>query len=135
MTWTNERFGIGSVVRPMGLLLLILLFVFQIVAPAAAASTSATDRHAHHQGMAEAVVNCPMHIGIADANMDGAVGHDGAHEDAAHCMPLMCCFHDTVSAYKLVAVGMLLPGAQIIDRGKAASSNVGSTQERPPRQV
>ena len=135
MAWLNERFGIGSVLRPMGLLLLIMMFVFQIIAPHASAAASMTNGHAHHQEMADAAVNCPTHSAKLDANDLGGTDLDGKHENAVHCMPSMCCFHDTASSSKLVAVGMLLPGTQIIDRGKAPSSNAGSTQERPPRHV
>jgi hypothetical protein len=76
-------------------------------------------------------------MGPSDADANGQVKADldGANENAAQCMPTMCCFHDTVSLTKLIAVGMLLPGAQIIDRGKAPSSNAGSTQDRPPRHI
>ena len=70
----------------------------------------------------------------------GAVGHgeaeyDGAHQSSAHCMSFMCCFGDTFSSPQLVKIGALLPVTQLIDRGKAAVSNVDSTQERPPRQI
>lgn len=135
MTWTNERFGIRSALRPMGLLLLILVFVFQLIAPHASAAASMTNGHTHHQEMADAAANCPTHSAKLDVNARVGTDLDGKHENAVHCMPSMCCFYDTVSSSKLIAVGMLLSCTQIIDRGKAPSSNAGSTQERPPRHV
>lgn len=135
MTRTNERFGIGSFLRQMGLLLLVMIFVFQNIAPHASAAASMANGHAHHQEMTDAAVNCPTHSAKLDVNARGGTDLDGKHENAVHCMSSMCCFHDTASSVKLVAVGMLLPDAQIIDRGIAPSSNSGSTQKRPPRHV
>ena len=135
MRWMNDTFGIGSVFRPVGLLLLIAMFVFQVAASPVSAAASMADRHAQHPDMADAAVNCPTHSAQSGAYAHGGTNVDGSHENFAHCMPSMCCFHDTVSTSNLVAVGMLLPGAQIIDRGKTSSSNAGSTQKRPPRHV
>ncbi|MEQ6247564.1 hypothetical protein ABMC89_01595 [Sulfitobacter sp. HNIBRBA3233] len=135
MTRTNDRFGIWSVLRPLGLLLLISLFVFQTLSPPAAAAPSAGDSHADHHATADAALSCPNDARNGDASMDGVAGHDGAHDGAAHCMPLMCCLHDTGSSYKLAMVGTLLPDPQIIDRGTAPSSNAGTTQDRPPRHL
>jgi hypothetical protein len=135
MTRVIERFGIGSVLQPMGLLLLILMFVFQVAVPSGKADASMTSSHAHHQESADAASRCPMGPAELDAKGRGAANLDGSTENAAHCMATMCCFHDTVSPSKLVAVGMLLSSAQIIDRGKAPSSNAVSTQDRPPRHV
>ena len=135
MMWVNERFRIGSVFRPMGLLLLILMFVFQIAVSHVSADAAVTSSHAHHQEMADAAIRCPMGPAELDANGHDAADIDGSNENAAHCMATMCCFHDTGSPTKLVAVGMLLSSAQIIDRGKAPSSNAVSTQDRPPRHI
>ncbi len=135
MTASSEKFEIGLVLRPMGLLLLILVFVFQLVAPPASATRSVVDVHAHHQEMTNAANRCPMHSANLDANAPGGAELDGTHENAAHCMPSMCCFHDTVSSSQLVTIGALLPSTQVIDRGTAPSSNTGSTQDRPPRHV
>jgi hypothetical protein len=133
MTLANKRFGIVSLLRPMGLFLIILMIVFQLIAPVAAAAASMNDSQEDHHEMVDAARKCPMQVQESDA--DGEAELDGSDQSAAHCMPSMCCFHDTASSSKLVAVGMLLPGAQIIDRGKALSSNAGSTQERPPRHL
>jgi hypothetical protein len=135
MTRVIERFGIGSVFQPMGLLLLILMFVFQVAVPSGKADASMTRSQAHHQESTDAATRCPMGPAELDASGHGAVNLDGSTENAAHCMTTMCCFHDIVSHSKLVAVGMLLSSAQIIDRGKAPSSSAVSTQDRPPRHV
>lgn len=131
----NERFGIGSVTRQMGPMLLMLILVFQIALPSMSPDASAATGHAHHLEMTSAASDCPMGLTELGANGRGDADLDNTHENGAHCMPSMCCFHDTMSSSRLVAVGLLLPDAQILDRGTAPSSKDGSTQDRPPRHV
>ncbi|MFT6104028.1 MAG: hypothetical protein ACJA1E_000443 [Paracoccaceae bacterium] len=135
MMWINERFGIGSVVRPMGLLLLLVMFVVQVTLPSAAVAASMTYGHAHHQETDDAVSKCPMQSAKMNADAFAGAGQNGAPENAAHCMPSMCCFHDTVASFKLVTIGALLAGSQGIDRGKTPPSNGAPTQDRPPRPI
>ncbi len=135
MMWVNERIRIGSVLQPMGLLLLILMFVFQVAVPNGNADMSMTSSNVHHQASADAAIRCPMASAELDANGHGAANLDGSTENASHCMATMCCFSDTVAPSKLVAVGMLLASVRFIDRGKAPSSNAVSTQDRPPRHI
>jgi|TARA_R110002126_G_scaffold281177_1_gene428875 hypothetical protein len=135
MNWKNERFGIGSVLRPVGLLLLLLMLVVQGTLPSAAGSASVTDGHAHHQERDAAVSKCPMQSVKMDANAFAETDLGGSPDNAAHCMPSMCCFHDTVASFRMVTAGVLLAGSQIIDRGKTPSSNGATTRDRPPRPV
>ena len=133
MTLANKRFGIVSLLRPMGLFLVILMIVFQLIAPVAASAASMTDSQEDHHEMVDAARKCPMQVQEFDA--DGEAELDGSHQSAAHCMPSMCCFHDTVSSPQLITIGALLPSTKVMDRGTAPSSNTGSTQDRPPRHV
>jgi hypothetical protein len=119
----------------MGLLLLILMLVVQVLAPAATAATSPTAGHDQHLQMAAASGDCPMQMLQPGADVHDQAGRDTAHQGTAHCMPSICCFHDTSASPQLVAMGALLPDTRVIDRGTAASSSIGSTQKRPPKRV
>ncbi|MFA8386507.1 MAG: hypothetical protein ACEPO2_12860 [Pelagibaca sp.] len=85
--------------------------------------------------MTDPASKCPMQEQKKGAVGHGEAEHDGAHQSSAHCMSSMCCFHDTFTSPQLAKIGALLPGTQLIDRGKVAPSNADSTQKRPPRQI
>jgi hypothetical protein len=115
-------------------LLIIVMFVFQLIAPAATAAASMIGGHEHPLEMADPASKCPMQLQELDLGGHDDADLDATHKGSAHCMT-SCCFHDTVSSFKLVTRGALLPGMQWIDRGTTASSNADSTQERPPREI
>lgn len=135
MTRTTEKLKIEAVLRPMGLLVLILVFVFQLMAPSANAAASALDSHAHHQVMSDMTSDCPMHLAKMASAADAAPEHDVTPENCAHCAKSTCCLHVAVPPSDLVAVAILLPGSQLLDRGSATVSSAGSAQERPPRHI
>ena len=135
MTWLNERFGIGSVLRPMGLLLLILVFVFQIVAPSAHAAASMFDSQAHHQVMSGTESDCPMHLAKMANTAESAQENGVSQEKCAHCVLSTCCFHMTFPSSEILAAGMLLPDATLLDRGRLMTSSVSSSKDRPPRHL
>jgi hypothetical protein len=135
MTWLNERFGIGSVLRPMGLLLLILVFVFQLIAPSVDAAASKFDSQASHQVMSDTESDCPMHLAKMASTADIVQENGVSQEKCAHCVLSTCCFHMTFPSSEIVAAGMLLPDAKFLDRGSLIASSADSAQDRPPRHV
>jgi hypothetical protein len=77
--------------------------------------------------------DCAMMIEKAIDAPDSSSSHRGHPENAAHCLPSMCCFHETFGSAQIVAIGLLLPSSRLIERGTALSSHPLSTQDRPPR--
>lgn len=128
-----HRFDFRSVFRPVGLLLLISLLVFQFMAPSVSASPALERAHIHQADTRPS--DCGMLAAKAMRLADGSEKQGGHHENAAHCTPSMCCFHDTHESLTLVAIGKLLPGRRLIERGLALSSHLAPARDRPPRQV
>lgn len=62
MPTKNNTFRTGSLLRPIGLLVLILVFVFQLMAPAANAAIFSLGGHAHHKDMSHMASDCPVHF-------------------------------------------------------------------------
>jgi hypothetical protein len=120
-----HQMGVRSLLRPAGLLVLTLVLVFQFVAPVATASASTGHGQAH-----AAQNDCEMMMEIDVLTADAHPNHD---ENAAHCMPSMCCFHDTFVSIKLASVGLLLPSSVLIAQGTALSSHADTKEDRPPK--
>ena len=112
---------------------MISIFVFQFMVPSVSAFPST--EHAHSQKADYRLSDCGMMMEKLTDVADGAEEHNGHHENAAHCMPSMCCFHDTYVSAKLVAIGLLLPISRWVERGTALSSHSGPSEDRPPRHV
>jgi len=135
MTWLNERFGIGSVLRPLGLLLLILVFVFQLISPSAHAAASMLDSQARHQVMSGTESDCPMHMAKMASTADTVQENGVSQEKCPDCVLSTCCFHVTFATPQLIAVAVLLPGAKLLDLGIRNGFGAYYAQERPPRHV
>ena len=128
MTLQMQHMGARSLLRPAGLLVLMLVLVFQFVAPNASALPSADHGHSHTSDAAQN--DCGMMMEIVVQAADAHSNHD---ENATHCMPSMCCFHDTFVSAELASVGLLLPSSLLISHGTALSSNAGTKDDRPPK--
>ena len=133
MNRVTHHIGVRSLLRSAGLLLLVSILVFQFMVPSASAFPSAD--HGHSQKADFRQSDCGMMMEKVIGASDGTEEHSGHHENAAHCMPSMCCFHDTFVSAKLVAIGFLLPSSRLIERGTALSSHSGRTEDRPPRHI
>jgi hypothetical protein len=129
----THHIGARSLLRSAGLLLLMSILVFQFMAPSASAFPS-TD-HGHSQKADYRQSDCGMMIENVVHEPDGSSEHSGHQENAAHCMPSMCCFHDTIVSAKLDAIGLLLPSSRLIEPGIAYSSHSSSNEDRPPKRV
>jgi hypothetical protein len=109
------------------------ILVFQFMAPIASAFPSADHSIGHSQKADDRPGDCAMMIEKAIDAPDSSSSHRGHPENAAHCLPSMCCFHETFGSAQIVAIGLLLPSSRLIERGTALSSHPLSTQDRPPR--
>jgi hypothetical protein len=124
---------VRSLLRSAGVLLLASILVFKFMAPSASAFSSAD--HGHSKTANYQQSDCGMMMGTATNARDRTEEHSDQHENAAHCMPSMCCFHETPVAAQLVAVGLLLPNNRSIEHGTALSSHTTSTKDRPPKHL
>ena len=88
--------------------------------------------HAHSQKADYRLSDCGMMMEKVTDVPDGTDEHSDHHENAAHCMPSMCCFHDTFVSGKLVVKDLLLQSSRLIERGTALSSHSGPIEDRPP---
>lgn len=124
---------VKSRLRTAGLLLLTSILVFQFMAPSASAFPSAD--HGHSQKADYRQSDCGMMMENVVREPGGSSEHRGHQENAAHCMPSMCCFHETFVSAQLFAIGVLLTSSRLIERGTALSSHSASTEDRPPRHI
>ena len=123
-----HHMGVTSLSRSAGLLVLVSILLFQFMASSAFALPSSG--HGHSQTVDYRLSDCEM-------KMENAVEETGEHsghpENAAHCVPSLCCFHDTFLSAKLVSIGLLLPSSLLIAHGTTLSSYVGTEADRPPK--
>lgn len=136
MRGMRHRFDMGPFLRSLGLVALISIVMLQFMAHSGAAMTPQT--HASHAD--QTTVDCPMQgMTLAPMAMDDPVPqaprHGDAHDSTAHCMPSMCCFHDSSVPMNLSATGVLLSTVRVIECGVNPRSHLGSTKDRPPRHI
>lgn len=121
---------IKTALRPLGFMLLICVMMFQFVAPAVAAPVAAptTDHHMmmDHSDMAHSSAVAMDH------DMDSMDAH---HQDAAHCMAFMCCFHESAAPFKLIASDVLLPSDKGIEQAIILPSHLRISKDRPPQHI
>lgn len=129
----THHIGFRSLLRSAGLLLLMSIFVFQFMAPSSSAFPSTDNGHSQKADYRQS--DCGMVMENVVHEPDGSSEHSSYQENAADCMPSMCCFHDTVVSAKLGVIGLLLPSSRLIEQGIAFSSHFSSNEDRPPRHV
>ena len=130
MIKSANHIGVGSLLRLVGLGLLMSIWMLQVMAPSAAAFPSIN--HDHSQTAEFQLSACDMIVQHANHIVDASTQQNGHHNDAAHCMPSMCCFHVLFVMPQLAAIGVLLPSRRSIEQRTALSSHSGSTEDRPP---
>lgn len=135
MMQMNGRFGIRSVSRPMGLLLLVSVFVFQLISPSMHAAAAMLDSQAQHKISMDTASDCPMHLANMASTAESAPENGSTPEKCAHCVLSTCCFHVTFPSSEIVAEGVLLPDATLLDRGRLTTSSADFSQDRPPRHI
>ncbi len=123
----------GSILRSLGLPLLILILLFQLMVPAASASTSYG--HGQHSDVADTMSYCPVQAAKLDRYKGGMAQHGDKQEAVSNCMPSMCCLYESSIPIQLTSAGLLLPGALWIERHVNSASRPSSTQDRPPKRV
>ncbi len=123
----------GSILRSLGLPLLILILLFQLMVSAASASTSYGN--GHHSNVADMMSDCPVQAAKLDRYKVSMAQHGDQKEAVSHCMPSMCCFYESSIPIQLSSAGLLLPGALWIERHVHSASRPSSTQDRPPKRV
>ncbi|MGB5863137.1 MAG: hypothetical protein WBG95_02455 [Sulfitobacter sp.] len=121
---------IKTALRPLGFMLLICVMVFQFVGSAVAAPVAASTAEQHmtmdHSDLA--------HVGAAQMDRDMAAT-DAHHQEAEHCMALMCCFQETSAPFKLMASDVLLPSDTGIEQAVILPSHLRISKDRPPQYV
>ena len=122
-----QHIGVRSLLRPAGLLVLMLVLVFQFMAPNASAFPSADHGHSHTSDTTQNDCGVMMEIVVQAAD-----AHSNYDQNAAHCMPSMCCFHDTFVSTELASVRLLLPGSLLMAHGTSLPSHADSKEDRPP---
>jgi hypothetical protein len=133
MKSARHKFDMGPSLASVGRLFLISLFVLQFMV--SAVSASPLSDHSEHQEISRQAIHCDTHVAVSVEMPEGMSGNASVDENATHCIPSMCCFHDTIVSYKLSAIGVLLPSSRLKERGTAWSSHSGSKKDRPPKHV
>ena len=134
MRLAKHRFDIARSLRCAGLVLLVSIVIVQFVAHSAMALPAQSDMH--HAAPVSA--DCPTHALSMPGSGDPAPApqhHGDGHDSASHCMPSMCCFHDSSMPLHLATSGVLVACIRGMDRGVKPASYIGSAKDRPPRHI
>jgi hypothetical protein len=130
MKRTISPIAIRSALRPLCFVLLICVLMFQFVEPVVAGTSQASTPE-HHMTMDHSSMAHTGTVGMAHDISE----MDAEHQGAAHCMTLMCCFHETTAPFKLIASDVLLPSEKGIEQAMTLPSHVCSAEDRPPQQI
>lgn len=123
----------GVHLRAFGFLVLIAVLMLQFVAPSVSAATQPSQT-AHEQMVDHSAHSMMQHAASDEMDTD-MQNSDCPHEGMVRCMPIMCCFQETSAPFTLVAVGSLLPSAQLVEQATLLPSHTRATKDRPPQHI
>ncbi|WP_133176226.1 hypothetical protein [Pelagivirga sediminicola] len=133
MAWLYRNFDVQAVLRPAGLLLLTIMLLLQAILPASASNS--LQCHTRHQVEAEHAGDCTMHAAQPDDTAHVSSQTDDESGSAMHCGPSMCSVYVSFDVSTPAPVSTLLAKDLLAEGGPVLPLHLGTTQDRPPRNI